>query len=334
MNRAPSPFCNHAAASSAAFIRPEGPIAPFTHAPRIDGKLDAGEWDQALGFVRLGPWNGKGSEPRAAFARLGWTRERLYLLVVSEVWPGFAYGAKLERDDPAIAHTHPSVECWIDPNRVNREAGAGEQCYYQVLVDSAGNILDARIDEHHRPDDRWNGNWEVGVGLDAESGLLVTEISIAFAELGIAGPVDGRVLGVALGYNFVRPFSQTQWAPLPAEGTRGFMAPERYARLTLDALASHSFDTRRIPARNEPVAGKWELSARPAVLCDGPAPGAVQYIRTPVKPVVAWRAPDPERAIAPCWRRSRRSNWRVRACGVAIRRGCAGSSPRRGPASR
>lgn len=207
-------------------------VGPFDRAPKIDGTLEKGEWDGALAPARMCNWNNGQLKPRRAMARLGWTEERLYLLVVSAVPPGFQPGEELPRDDKAISLDRAAVECWIDPNRAQRGTGDGDRRYYQIILDSTGSIMDAVVDERGAPDNRWNGNWETGVGIDPASGMLVNEISIAFDELGVDGGVEGRTFGVALGYNFHDPFAQVQWAPM--EPTRhGFKNPEVYPAVHL-----------------------------------------------------------------------------------------------------
>ena len=202
-------------------------VGPFDEAPTIDGTLDKGEWDDALAPARLCNWSNGQLKPRRAMARLGWTEERLYLLVVSALPPGFHPPAQLPRDDKAIPLERAAVECWIDPNRTRRGGGNGDGRYYQLVLDSAGSIMDAEVDARGAPDNRWNGDWETGVGVDSATGMLVNEISIAFDDIGVQGPVAGRIFGVALGYNFRHPFEQVQWAPM--KPTRhGFKNPDTY----------------------------------------------------------------------------------------------------------
>jgi hypothetical protein len=202
-------------------------VGPFDGAPTIDGTLESGEWDRALAPARMCNWSDGQLKPRRAMARLGWTEERLYLLVVSAVPPDFQAGEQLPRDDKAIPLDRAAVECWIDPNRARRGTGKGDRRYYQLVLDSTGSIMDTVVDARGAPDNRWNGNWDTGVGIDPASGMLVNEISVPFGDLGVEDNVAGRTFGVALGYNFRHPFAQVQWAPM--KPTRhGFKNPEVY----------------------------------------------------------------------------------------------------------
>jgi len=195
-------------------IGSQATMAPFTQAPVIDGTISTGEWDQALGTCGLGAWNNGELDQRQGYARLGWTKDRLYVLVVSEIPVGFNPGSVLPRDTEAVLLTNPTLELWIDPNRENRASKKGDLRYYQLLLDSAGNMIDAMRDKRGVPDERWDGRWEKAVKVDPQTGMLVTELSIPFKDFGCSGKMAGRTLGILLGYNFQRPFTQRLWMPL------------------------------------------------------------------------------------------------------------------------
>jgi lysophospholipase L1-like esterase len=207
-------------------------VAPFAKAPAIDGTLTPGEWDGALGTGMMGNWSTGELEPRQATARLGWYKDRLYLLVVSAVPPTFVPGTALPRDTEAVLTTNPTLECWLDPNRATRASGTGDLSYYQLLLDSAGNIIDACRDGRGVPDDRWDGRWTTAIKVDPQTGQLITEASLPFADLGMTGKVDGRTLGLLFGYNFMAPFTQLQWMPM-GNSSVGFDNPPIFPTIRL-----------------------------------------------------------------------------------------------------
>ena len=211
-------------------------IAPMAKAPVLDGKIEPGEWDQAAGTTGLGAWNNGEMDQRQGYARLGWTEDRLYVLVVSEVPIGFNPGSALPRDTEAVLTTNPTLELWIDPNTATRSSGKGDLRYYQLLLDSAGNSIDACRDGRGVPDDRWDGHWETAIKIDPLTGMLVTEASIPFKDLGCSRKMAGRSLGVLLGYNFQNPFSQRMWMPL-GNSPVGYDNPAAFPVVRLDPKA-------------------------------------------------------------------------------------------------
>lgn len=254
-------------------------LAPFAQPPVIDGKLTPGEWDRAVNFGPLcGPFDG-GASPRNATARFGWTPERLYLLVESEVWPGFVPGKEQARDSIEVVLNNPGIECWLDPNRANRDAGAGDRRYYQAIIDATGGILDAVVDERHVPSDAWNGAWQTATAVDEKSGLMVIEASIPWTDLGVTAPLEGRILGVALGYNFIHPFAQLQWAPLRSSAYHGYMAPDSYPVVRLDSTAP-CVQVERF----EPTDGDAGVAAELRIANPGPARSVkIALTATPAK---------------------------------------------------
>lgn len=211
-------------------------VPPFAQAPAIDGTITTGEWDRALGTSGLGAWNSGELDQRQGYARLGWTQDRLYVLMVSEIPVGFNPGSALPRETEAVLTTNPTLEFWIDPNRETRASGKGDLRYYQLMLDSAGNIIDAVRDGRGVPDDRWDGGWETAIKVDPQTGMLVTEVAIPFKNLGCSGNMAGRTLGILLGYNFQNPFTQRQWMPM-GNSPVGFDNPAMFPVIRLDPKA-------------------------------------------------------------------------------------------------
>ena len=190
-------------------------LAAFEKAPTIDGKLAPGEWDRAVGtagFQMLAPQPGF-LETRLGRSLVGYTAERLYIAVVSEMPPdGKRYASRTNRDSDVIFDE--SIEIWIDPNRERRATKQGDQSFYQLIGNSAGTIFDVRFDPNRgAPVIGWNGNWEYGNSVDPKTHTWTAEMSVPFADIGWKGPLAGHEIGVLVARNYKNPWTQNTWFP-------------------------------------------------------------------------------------------------------------------------
>lgn len=195
-------------------------VSAFWRPPVIDGKISGNEWDGAVrtvgfegGQSRSG-LNLKFLETRKGTTYVGFTEDRLYIAVVSEMPPdGKQHAAKTNRDSDVIFDE--GIEIWIDPNREHRESGEGDQSFYQFIGNSIGTIYDVRFDPvKGTPDIGWNGHWEYQNTYDAQKFQWTAELSIPFADLGWEkGKVIGRRIGVLVARNFKNPWTQVTWFP-------------------------------------------------------------------------------------------------------------------------
>jgi hypothetical protein len=120
----------------------------FASAPTLDGKLDDAVWaNAARTALFVHPGNGQEVEksPVAAFARLGWDDQKLYVgVVVEDGAPATPFGRN--DPDPRLWEHSSAVELMIQPGdfKDNRE-------YYELQVDPAGAVFDTRWDDYNRP---------------------------------------------------------------------------------------------------------------------------------------------------------------------------------------
>lgn len=241
-------------------------VAPFRQAPVIDGRLSPGEWDGAMavtGFLANGP--GAALDARTGTTYVGFTKERLYIAVVSAYPPdGKEHSSGKTRDKLYIFDE--CLEVWLDPNRDHRQTQKGDLRFYQMIANAEGGIYDVSFDPKGGPSTGWNGNWELRSTIDPEKHVWTAEMSLPFADLGWKpGDVLGKTLGVLVARNYKNPWSQATAFPVMG----AFIDWYRYSalRLTPDAPSV------QVAGLGEKVhAGEMQLQAR--IANPGPARAA------------------------------------------------------------
>ena len=219
-------------------------VSLFEEPPTLDGKIEPGEWDGAVrttGFMALkGNWLEKG---RGA-TYCGFTRERLYVAIISELPPDQELRARKKYRDSVLIYDD-SFEVWLDPFEKTDDGWEGGGTYFQMMGISNGTISDTRFTKEGAPDKGWNGNWEFANGIHKEvtdgpkwaqrNGVWVAELSVPFKDLGWEGDPVGRPIGVLVARNFkrARGWKQVTWFPHKRSFVSWFQYPE--IRLTEDA---------------------------------------------------------------------------------------------------
>ena len=123
-------------------------IPKLARAPVVDGKLDDAAWTSAAVLGPLvDPGNGATlpSSPVAAFARVGWTDDALWLgVVVRDRKPVAPFG----RDDvdPHVWGKSSGVELVLQPG----DPGDNRD-YYELQVDVGGAVFDSHFDDYNAP---------------------------------------------------------------------------------------------------------------------------------------------------------------------------------------
>lgn len=222
-------------------------LAPFQKAPVVDGKIETGEWDGAVGTVGFLTNGSHLLDPRGGRSWFGFTLEKLYFAVVSELPPdGKLLAERRNRDADLI--WDDGVEIWIDPNRGARTSGEGDQRYYNFMGNSGGAILDVCYDPQRGPPDKgWNASWDLANGVDKAAGVWVLELSVPVADLGIAPEtLMGRSIGVLIARNFKRNWNQATWFPNQGAFTSWFEYPrlvltEDGPAVTIESLGERVF---------------------------------------------------------------------------------------------
>jgi len=160
-------------------------VAPFDAPPVIDGTINAGEWDGALRTTGALSLNSHWLQPRMSSAWFGFTNERFYIAIISEVPPNGKLRAENRYRDSDVIWDE-GIEIWIDPNRGNRAGGEGDLRFYNFHFNSTGTILDVAYDPNRdTPDTGWNGDWQLANTVDAETGIWTAEASIPITEFGL-----------------------------------------------------------------------------------------------------------------------------------------------------
>src|SRR5690606_38776673 len=144
-------------------------------------------------------------EPRAGHTLLGFTADRLYFAVVSELPPDQELVTKQDRNEAVNTVGDDSIEIWVwDPKVADTQ--------YQMITNSAGATFDIRHSATSS-DQGWNGGWKIANTIDKEKNVWISEISVPFAAFGLSGDVVGREIGLLLARNYKRPWSQATAMP-------------------------------------------------------------------------------------------------------------------------
>ena len=217
-----------------------GTVAMFDTAPKLDGRIEPDEWTPALRM--FGVQHRRGGdylEDRKVASYVGFTKDRLYLAVVSELPPDQELVIDSRHRDGSMTKGD-ALDIWLDANHANRQAGAGDQRYYQTMVNASGAIYDKSYDPTKgSPDLGWNGNWRVAhrthdttseaSALQTDTGVWVFEGSIPFEDIGIEGSPIGKTIGVLIARIWRRPGGQQPWFP----HSHAFAHWPQYPRITL-----------------------------------------------------------------------------------------------------
>ena len=125
-------------------------------APLIDGSITGKEWNDAtqiVGFMEAGRF----LEPREGARYIGYDANNVYVAMTTELPPNKRLIARVTPHDANTVHDD-SIELWIDPNRQNRLDEKGDRRYYQLILNSLGNLLDVVFDPDKGPP---NSGWGV-----------------------------------------------------------------------------------------------------------------------------------------------------------------------------
>lgn len=179
-------------------------------APKIDGRVDPGEWAGAArleGFVL--PQSGQAA-PRATTVLLGRDRRNLYVAFLCDGQPN---PAARDRARDGAVWEDDAVEVFIQP--------PGSQTYYHLAANARGVQYDARCTAGGNAPG-WNADWEVRTGTTATG--WVAELAVPLAALGGEAPGPWRM-------NFGREEADTGRATCWNPTLGGFHVPERFGEV-------------------------------------------------------------------------------------------------------
>jgi len=178
-------------------------------APKIDGKIEQGEWwcaAKTTGFLNL--TDGAAARPQTVMY-LAFDADRLYA----------AFDCPLSSErSPTAAESGRDGRVWSDDSfeLLLLPSGREDTQFYHFIGNSIGTLYDA-----HARDTKWNGRWE----YKATSGMgwWRGELSIPLSDLGVRD-VNGQTWRA----NFCRNVSKhTAWA----DTGRGYINPPRFGSL-------------------------------------------------------------------------------------------------------
>ena len=251
----------------------EATVSLFKTPPTIDGTIQPGEWDGAVKTIGYLSLNSNCLEKGMGAAYVGFTREKVYVALVTELPPDQKLIASKKFRDSELVF-EDSFEIWLNPYRETEKGWEAGGTYFQTMGISNGTISDTRFTGKGAPDTGWNGNWtfENGIHTDVtegpywarRNGVWVAELSIPFAEVGWQGDPVGRSVGVLICRNFKRAsgWKQPTWFPHTDAFVTWLNYPE--IKLTEDAPSV------QVEALGENVFS-GELSLRARIHNPGPA---------------------------------------------------------------
>ncbi len=227
-------------------------IGLVADAPVVDGVLDDVAWQGAGGFTGMVPIGKSVMAPDRTTVRMAYDAERLYIGIECVVQPGETPQGSATGHDEGRPWREDAVEVYLSPDPER------PQDYYQVIGAAAGGIYD-----FHAGDPKWNGAWEYAAHV--AEGAWTCELSIAFAELGVATPEAGMqwranvCRDVVAGRSANESWAQMaasfkEWERLgrllfvgdgPVVGVRDLGAPQ-FGRLAVDAVATNPGERRAV----------------------------------------------------------------------------------------
>ena len=123
-------------------------IARFASPPVLDGKLDDAVWASAAttaAFVQPGDGSDAPGHEVAAFAKLGWDDQKLYVgAVVFDQAPTSPFS--LDDVDPHDWEKSSAVELMVQPNDPGNNTN-----YYEIQIDIHGATFDTHWDDYNTP---------------------------------------------------------------------------------------------------------------------------------------------------------------------------------------
>ena len=226
-------------AHTASGQEPVATVSLFEEAPEIDGTIGPEEWKGAVQITGMRSQKAKPQwktlEDRMASVYCGYTRDRLYVAVVSELPPNQRLKTQQRGRDSVKMVFDSSVEIWTCPYRQTPQGAKVSQDYFQFIVNSNGNILDNSF-FGGKPDPGWDADWNVankvhekvdeGPAWMKKHGVWVAEISVPFEDFGIEDSPVGRTIGLLIARNWHMHWDQSTWFTL--EG-RSWTDPSNYA---------------------------------------------------------------------------------------------------------
>jgi hypothetical protein len=210
-------------------------VTRFASAPTLDGKLDDAVWANAAttaAFVQPGDGSDAPGHEVAAFAKLGWDDQKLYVgAVVFDQSPTSPF----TRDDvdPHDWEKSSALELMVQPNDPGNNTN-----YYEIQIDIHGATFDTHWDDYNTPitgggsgkiygHQDWSCHAERAIHI-VDGRFYSIEIAIPFTAFG-APPKPGDTWRLNL-YSFKNGQSASlAWSPIRGQGN--FHKSSRFGRI-------------------------------------------------------------------------------------------------------
>ena len=169
-------------------VRRQAAVAFLPQSPRVDGVIEASEYDGAESQGLFYEMHGRGTASVQTVFRTAYDRETLYIAVsVQEPLPGSIIANATNHDGQV--YMDDSVELFVDPAAMSSD-------YFQFIVNMKGVMFEAFGSSRTARfgDPSWNGEWRAAV-KPAPGGYAV-EVAIPFKTMGVAAPVQGATWGL------------------------------------------------------------------------------------------------------------------------------------------
>lgn len=196
---------------------------PTIDAPRVDGVIEADEWQSAAQIPRLLLMQSGRPPEEASHVYLGHDTEHLYIAVDARetylnpiLQQTHLFRKEVtERDGPVSGDD--SIEIFIQPN--------ARGTYYQVVANALGTIFDASVENPGQIDNSWDSGAEAAASISDHGWQL--EIAIPLASLGDGLPAPDQWWGFNI-CRTERPRGEySQWSVT----SEGFHIPEKFGRI-------------------------------------------------------------------------------------------------------
>jgi hypothetical protein len=199
-----------ASSSALAAQKPRMPIGEFTARkiapPRIDGKIEPGEWDKAFTTSGLiAPFEHELHHVETTMA-LGFDEKSFYFLFNCRRSDAEWYLRKSVRENDGYDFGDPSVEIWVTPPTLVPET-------YQNIINTYPAVLDQKmIPTRGYVAQGWKGNWTVAV-TESET-HYVLEAAVPIKDFGFETAKSGDVWRFLMcrTAHGVKPRSQASWS--------------------------------------------------------------------------------------------------------------------------
>ena len=165
-------------------------IPEISKAPKLDGKLQEGEWAQCQEISDFVFWTLDRYETDPVTAYLGYDQDNLYVAFISTYSDPETWKKRYEEKKPVDSHL------W-GRNNIRIQLGNDDVSIHLMAAPSLSRS------DYKNGDMSWNGNWDFATSVNKDH--WIAEIKIPFTELDMKSPpMDGILYIIVLILNSLR----------------------------------------------------------------------------------------------------------------------------------